>query len=406
MFKLSEYLDIPTLSFISLILHLMSAMMMLGLYLAMRSARGVLASIASNLCCVVGFTLLQTHSLWESQVNVLVGSLFVSVGAALAFVAVLQFLERPRSDYRLLVPAAALLLIEIIFYIVYGADFSAITMLGCSMRALVMAGAGWQLFRHADLQLRPASTFSAIFHGVWAIVLMIRVGWWIVNQYGGIAADPTCSFGLLARIILTFVITPCYFWMIMRRMDHELMRQARQDPLTGIANRRTMWDVGERLVAVALKNRRGLGLLMIDVDHFKAINDRFGHGAGDRLLIAIAQTLADTVRRGDILARIGGEEFLVLLPNSDATEMMMIAERLRAAITALEVPIAEQRPVHCTISIGCSLLERDGSCWEDIVGAADRALYRAKHQGRNRVEELPQLERRTIDKAWAASPLP
>lgn len=406
MFKLSEYLDICTLTFISLILHLMSAMMMLGLYLAMRNARGVLASMASNLCCVVGFTLLQTHSLWPKVVNILVSNLFVDVGAALAFIAVLQFLKRPRRDYRLLVPAAALLLIEIIFYLKYGADYSLITMLGCSLRALVMIGAAWQLFRHADPHLRPASTFSGIFYGVWAAVLLIRVGWWFVSQYADIKADPTTSFGLLFRIVLTFMITPGYFWMIMRHLDDDLMRQARQDPLTGIANRRTMWEVGERLVVAALKSRRGLGLLMIDVDHFKAINDRFGHGSGDRVLIAVAQTLADTVRRGDILARVGGEEFLVLLPNSSGAEMMMIAERLRVAITVLEVPIAEQRPVHCTISIGCSLLERDGSCWEDIVGAADRALYRAKHQGRNRVEELPQVERRAIDKAWAASPLP
>lgn len=387
MFKLSEYLDITTLTFVSLFLHLLSATMMLGLYLAMRKAPGLLAWMAGNIFCVLGFTILQTHVLWVRVVNVLVSNLLIDLGAALAFVAVLQFLDRPRTAFRLLIPATMLGLIEIIFYMTHGANYIAITLLGCSLRALMLGGAAWQLFRHADPQLRPASTFSAIFHGLWAAALLSRGGWWVVSQYGDHLADPTTAFGLLFRIILTFVITPSYFWMIMRRLDHELVRQARQDPLTGIANRRTMWDVGERLTAATLKNRRSLGLLMIDIDHFKAINDRFGHGAGDQVLIAVTRSLADTVRRGDTLARIGGEEFLVLLPNSGSEETAATAERLRMAIAALDVPIAGQAPLRCTVSIGCSLLERDGAGWEEIVGAADRALYRAKNLGRNRVEQ-------------------
>jgi diguanylate cyclase (GGDEF)-like protein len=387
MFKLTEYLDIRTLTFISLVLHLLSAMMMLGLYQAMRKAPGLLAWMAGNVCCVLGFGLLQTHVLWARVVNVLVSNLLIDLGAALAFVAVLQFLERPRAAYRLLVPAAVLGLIEIAYYMMYGANYIAITLLGCGLRALMIGGAAWQLFRHADQPLRPASTFSAIFHALWAVALLSRAGWWITSQYGDSLADPTTAFGLLFRIILIFVITPSYFWMIMRRLDHEHVRQARQDPLTGIANRRTMWEDGERLTAATLKARRSLGLLMIDIDHFKAINDRYGHGAGDRVLIAVARTLADTIRRGDLLARIGGEEFLVLLPDSDGEETVALAERLRVAIATLDVSIVGQAPLRCTISIGCSLLERDGAGWDDIVSAADRALYRAKHLGRNRVEQ-------------------
>jgi diguanylate cyclase (GGDEF)-like protein len=123
---------------------------------------------------------------------------------------------------------------------------------------------------------------------------------------------------------------------------------------------------------------------MVDIDHFKNVNDHWGHGMGDRLLKAVARTLAAGVRADDMVARVGGEEFAVLLPDADVPTAATVAERVRAAVAALQVD-GDDGALSCTVSIGHAALA-PGLSWEGLVKAADDALYRAKNAGRNRVE--------------------
>lgn len=153
------------------------------------------------------------------------------------------------------------------------------------------------------------------------------------------------------------------------------------DPLTGIANRRQLDESLAQFVAAP--GTTG-ALLLVDIDLFKSFNDRYGHLAGDACLCHVAQCLAAHLRRVDLLARFGGEEFAVLLPQSDEAEALQTAERLRAAVQNLHFTVKEQQ-VNVTVSIGVAT--RVGlDTPQSLIGAADTALYAAKHAGRNAVQ--------------------
>lgn len=151
------------------------------------------------------------------------------------------------------------------------------------------------------------------------------------------------------------------------------------DELTGIANRRTFQARLEDEVAAARRYRRPFALVLVDVDHFKAINDQFGHPAGDEVLRRVARLLKDSVRGHDLVARYGGEEFAILLPAAGREATLVIAERCRRAIERAEWP---DRPV--TASLGAAILEDLRGGATEILAAADKALYASKHDGRNR----------------------
>ncbi len=152
------------------------------------------------------------------------------------------------------------------------------------------------------------------------------------------------------------------------------------DPLTGLGNRRAFDDALEEEMARVDRGEGPLGLVMIDVDHFKSFNDRHGHQAGDEALVAVAHALATAARTGDRASRIGGEEFALLLPGAGEADAIAVAERIRAAVAEAGAPSG---PV--TVSLGVASADR-GTAADDLVRTADQRLYAAKEAGRDRVE--------------------
>ena len=163
----------------------------------------------------------------------------------------------------------------------------------------------------------------------------------------------------------------------------EVREAATRDSLTGAATRALLEDTLEREASLVHRHGGGLALLMIDVDRFKGINDRFGHPAGDRCLAAIAECIARRIRSGDALFRYGGEEFCVLLPRTGEGGARRLAERVRGAVDALRIPAGEGT-IRPSVSLGvAAALPGDGAA--ELMAKADAALYRAKRSGRNRV---------------------
>ena len=154
-----------------------------------------------------------------------------------------------------------------------------------------------------------------------------------------------------------------------------------RDGLTGIFNRR---HLDEQLVAMgslAERHKRSLGVLMIDIDRFKSINDAYGHPVGDDVLSGVAALLAKQARVEDVVGRYGGEEFLFLLPDTDIAGAFKLAERTRAIVEGATFPAGRAENIGVTVSIGCAA--QVGGDIESLVAAADRALYEAKTSGRN-----------------------
>jgi len=164
------------------------------------------------------------------------------------------------------------------------------------------------------------------------------------------------------------------------------MHDAVTDQLTGVANRRFLDGYLGKQFQISLRQGRPLGVLMLDLDRFKAFNDANGHQAGDALLRAAAAVAGACVRDGDLVARYGGEEFAVVLPDADRAAALEIAERIRSCIEAMRIDGQPglKSPV-ITVSIGLAVAPGDGRTVQALVRAADEALYAAKERGRNRV---------------------
>ncbi len=166
-------------------------------------------------------------------------------------------------------------------------------------------------------------------------------------------------------------------------------RNAHTDALTGLGNRHWMQIMFDRELARAAHNGKSLCLMMVDVDNFKNFNDQYGHIAGDRVLAAVAETLRDFLRPTDLIARFGGDEFAVLLPDLTLEQAVLTADRLRQRVASLSPPSLSTA---ITISMGITNFKKEDNVY-DLVQRADTAMYEAKDQGRNRVEACDALNK-------------
>lgn len=167
--------------------------------------------------------------------------------------------------------------------------------------------------------------------------------------------------------------------------NQRLRAMANTDSLTGVGNRRWFEAQGRREIERAFRQQEPLCLLILDVDHFKSINDTYGHDAGDQVLRVLSAQMQAGLRGVDLLARLGGEEFIVMLPNTALAEARQVAERLRTQLERAEVDIGAGQTVRLTVSAGVSQLGGAVHRLDDLLKQADKALYRAKREGRNQV---------------------
>ena len=216
----------------------------------------------------------------------------------------------------------------------------------------------------------------------------------IVNRYVSVRVETPVDYRLLLQVVAVFVLILAsnLFWVVrLRRANRKLARQAVTDALTGLANRKQLNRFSQGTVETARRHHRPLAVVLFDIDHFKVVNDQHGHLVGDQVLCDIAALLARAVRQGDCLGRWGGEEFLLICPETRGEQALQLAERILAQARSL--PLATGKP--CTLSAGVTQLGA-GDSVNDLLQRAEEALYQAKTQGRDRAclaqrSEQPEL---------------
>ncbi|WP_104204019.1 GGDEF domain-containing protein [Billgrantia saliphila] len=167
-----------------------------------------------------------------------------------------------------------------------------------------------------------------------------------------------------------------------RLLEAQLRHLASTDPLTGIANRRRFFELAERELSRAQREQSPLAICMVDIDLFKSLNDHHGHAVGDLVLTTVAACCASVLRETDIIGRYGGEEFVIALPQADHDTALQIAERLRAKVTSLRLPMLNA-DAHLSVTVGISQVEPGETRLEPALQRADEALYSGKARGRN-----------------------
>ena len=215
-----------------------------------------------------------------------------------------------------------------------------------------------------------------------------------------IASTPELSVMFLSFFVFRFTFMFGFILLIEGKQREEVTRLATLDPLTEAYNRRTFIELATRELKQCLRSGRPLSVMVLDLDHFKDINDNHGHLAGDKVLCRVKRIIDDCLRAGDLSARYGGEEFVVLLPETSLSGALKLAERLREAIA--EVPNAG---IAVTASMGVASLEVVDETWtlERLLARADKAMYAAKFAGRNRVSQAINMHEATGAFAAAAS---
>jgi len=260
--------------------------------------------------------------------------------------------------------------------------------------ALTLFMSTYMIIRYRE-RTRPAEWAAAIAISVFGAT---QVGSAALAFMQGVAGDESIQAAYSHFNFLTlpagYVTTSTLIILMMASdISAKLKKMAIQDELTGLLNRRGFHEYGERAFSAARRASLPLAVIMTDIDRFKYINDKFGHAAGDTALAHFARLVSDTRRQEDVIARVGGEEFALLLPGTDLRDAMAIADQLceRIGSTPLEMT-AVGLPM--TSSFGVAAISEKDTSLDDVVLRADRALYRSKRAGRNQVDlESSQLMR-------------
>jgi len=191
------------------------------------------------------------------------------------------------------------------------------------------------------------------------------------------------AFTFITIQAMVLITSLSVFWITSTMLEKELLDLSRIDPLTSVFNRRALDDLAGVEMTRSIRKGHQLSILMCDIDHFKRVNDDYGHQVGDTTLVDFSHILKSNVRKHDIVSRYGGEEFLIMLPETNAVQAGIIAEKLRVKIEAHRVTIDLHEPLAITASFGVACYENGMENWEQISQNSDEALYRAKSKGRN-----------------------
>ena len=343
--------------------------------------------LRGNLLQPLGFVLFALRGQIDDLLTVVLANVLIVIAFADYARALHLLMQRP--DPKLPTRVCIAIVLATVSFFTLVVDSIAIRIVVASLVLATLCGLSARaLLRGRWSRLSSAQRVTGSVFVVSTLVLLYRVGYtvlhpWVVEDGLQSSVVQAITFGTGA--VLPLLCSYGFLLLCNDRMRQELQRTAAIDFLTGALNRGAIEALGARALSRARRHGTTCAAIVIDVDHFKRINDTHGHAAGDAALREIVQRLRGVMRSEDTLGRLGGEEFLVLIDDTDTEQATLAAERLRRALgdTCLALELG---PHPTTISLGVAVLAAQDQTFSDLLRRADRALYAAKEGGRNRVE--------------------
>ncbi len=352
------------------------------------NTRGVQHWAIGGLCIGLGlgFSYFQQALPGSAWILLVFGATLAAAGMGLQFNGIQAFKTGLCNKY---IPwsLAGLVFIQSIWFVILHPDVHARVVANSLVFALCNAACARALFIRIGQPLRTAYWFTGASFALVATTLLLRaviVFLAPANTYTLYAQTPINPAGFFIGSMAQMCIAFGFVLMLNYRLSADLQKLALSDALTGALNRRSLEQEAARLSARCTRTGDTLAIMMIDVDHFKSINDRYGHPVGDEVLRHLAAVAQKTIRSDDCFARYGGEEFCILLPSTIEKDAWILADRLRQNYAELVMEFGN-KVLRSTISIGVSDSIHAGLEFSSLVAAADLAMYRAKQEGRNRV---------------------
>lgn len=343
------------------------------------------AWVAATLLQPAGFVLLTQRDVLPPWLTIVVANACIALAFAAYGLALRRFYQLPvRAG--LLALMVALAVATSAWWGLVQPDLTQRLIAISLVMAWMLGYSAWTVYRRADARgpirhvAGGAFLFSALIMAYRSVVLVYDPG----QVTGVFQLTHVQLLTYAVGSILPVVATLGFLLLCTERSQRELERAARVDYLTGVYNRRAIEELGTRAIAAARRHGMSLAALVVDIDHFKRINDELGHAAGDHALVRAVERIRDELRAEDLLGRLGGEEFIVLMPSTDSGSAVAAAERIREACSAQPLMLGEQRrPV--TLSIGVAVLAPADRQFSQLLQRADRAMYAAKKAGRDLV---------------------
>jgi diguanylate cyclase (GGDEF)-like protein len=270
---------------------------------------------------------------------------------------------------------------QLVLWPIFGLEQTVSVLVASFLGALIFLVPGGVLLFSQHKSSPLQKVLGAMYCLCCGVFLWRGVDIWLQGSYWLFAARPSQVAALLALEGLLLVGCLGYVLVKKEKLSREMKTFADTDHLTSLYNRRAFLLLANQLIESAIRRNESVALLIIDIDHFKRINDRYGHGVGDGIIANLAQLMRVNMRQSDIACRYGGEEFVILLPDCDKAAAIQTAERLRLAVER-----ATPDFIFYTVSIGVAVATGAQIQLENVINRADIAMYRAKDMGRNRVQ--------------------
>ncbi|MDP1931439.1 MAG: GGDEF domain-containing protein [Gammaproteobacteria bacterium] len=375
-------LDLQTLFFSTIMVSLTAGGSAIYFGLRDESYRSVRDWGVATVIMSLGLTLVATRNSADELVGVMIANALLVSGMVLIYRSFLIYRLESTRD----IAGWSMVGITVITVALWQVDLVSLgvrTAVVTGSIGIIMWRCAWLMSVRALPSARRSQYFTAAIYFLFAMLNTVRTLAAVFADADDALAPTLLDTVYMSSITVLWVtVTLCVIWMVVERQQEQLLRMAMSDPLTGALNRNAMLAEFERERYRCSRHHGSFAIAMFDIDHFKRFNDTYGHLIGDAVLQDLVVTLREVVRKLDSVGRYGGEEFMIIMPDTTASVAMQVAERARLEIQKRGLLVNGQR-VELTVSAGVAVYPVSGQDWDTLVSAADTALYQAKSNGRN-----------------------